>query len=34
MEKKDIEELRSRVPCAAVLQKAGFAIEIVSHQVV
>ena len=28
MEKKDIEELRSRVPCAAVLQKAGFAIDL------
>lgn len=28
MEKKDIEELRSRVPCAAILQKAGFAIDL------
>ena len=28
MEKTDIEELRSRVPCAAVLQKAGFAIDL------
>lgn len=28
MEKKDIEELRSRVPCAAVLQKAGFAVDL------
>lgn len=28
MEKKDIEELRARVPCAAVLEKAGFAIDL------
>ena len=28
MEKTDIEELRSRVPCAAALQKAGFAIDL------
>ena len=28
MEKTDIEELRERVPCAAVLQKAGFAIDL------
>ena len=28
MEKKDIEELRERVPCAAVLEKAGFAIDL------
>ncbi len=28
MEKKDIEELRSHVPCAAVLQKAGFAVDL------
>lgn len=27
MEKKDIEELKMRVPCAAVLEKAGFAID-------
>jgi hypothetical protein len=28
MEKRDIEELRERVPCAAVLEKAGFAIDL------
>lgn len=28
MEKKDIEELKDRVPCAAVLEKAGFAIDL------
>lgn len=28
MEKKYIEELRARVPCAAVLEKAGFAIDL------
>ncbi|WP_054313296.1 DUF3991 and TOPRIM domain-containing protein [Mesorhizobium sp. 1M-11] len=28
MEKKDIEELRERVLCAAVLEKAGFAIDL------
>jgi len=28
MEKKDIEELRERVPCVAVLEKAGFAIDL------
>ncbi|WP_107676199.1 DUF3991 and toprim domain-containing protein [Agrobacterium sp. LAD9] len=28
MEKKEIEELRSRVPCTAVLAKAGFAIDL------
>lgn len=28
MEKKEIEELRDRVPCAAVLEKAGFAIDL------
>jgi len=28
MENKDIEELRARVPCAAVLEKAGFAIDL------
>lgn len=28
MEKKDIEELRERVPCAAVLERAGFAIDL------
>ena len=28
MEKKDIEELKERVPCAAVLEKAGFAIDL------
>ncbi|MCK1727838.1 DUF3991 domain-containing protein [Bradyrhizobium sp. 142] len=28
MEKKDIEELKTRVPCAAVLEKAGFAIDL------
>lgn len=28
MEKKDIEELKNRVACAAVLEKAGFAIDL------
>ncbi len=28
MEKKEIEQLRSRVPCSAVLEKAGFAIDL------
>lgn len=28
MEKKDIEELKNRVPCAAVLEPAGFALDI------
>lgn len=28
MEKKDIEELRERVPCAAVLEEAGWAIDV------
>lgn len=28
MEKKDVERLRERVPCAAVLEKAGFAIDL------
>lgn len=28
MEKMDIEELKERVPCAAVLEKAGFAIDL------
>lgn len=28
MEKKDIEELKHRVPCAAVLETAGFAIDL------
>jgi len=28
MENKDIEELRARVPCAAVLEQAGFAIDL------
>lgn len=28
MEKRDIEELRARVPCAAVLENAGFAIDL------
>ncbi|WP_245474956.1 DUF3991 and toprim domain-containing protein [Bradyrhizobium sp. Leo121] len=28
MEKKDIEELKNRVPCAAVLEKAGFMIDL------
>lgn len=28
MEKKEIEELRGRVPCSAVLEKAGFAIDL------
>jgi hypothetical protein len=28
MEKRDIEELKERVPCAAVLEKAGFAIDL------
>ncbi|MFG1428895.1 DUF3991 domain-containing protein [Xanthobacter sp. VTT E-85242] len=28
MEKKDIEALKERVPCAAVLEKAGFAIDL------
>jgi len=28
MEKRNIEELRERVPCAAVLEKAGFAIDL------
>ena len=28
MEKKDIDELRAKVPCAAVLEKAGFKIDL------
>lgn len=28
MEKKEIEELRNRVPCSAVLEKAGFSIDL------
>jgi hypothetical protein len=28
MERKDIEELKERVPCAAVLEQAGFAIDL------
>ncbi|CRK76705.1 hypothetical protein NIG5292_02770 [Nereida ignava] len=27
MEKSDVEELRSGVPCAAVLERAGFAVD-------
>lgn len=32
MEKKDIEELKNRVACAAVLEKAGFAIDRKRHE--
>lgn len=28
MEKKDIDELRGKVPCAAVLEKAGFKVHL------
>ncbi|WP_366929433.1 hypothetical protein [Mesorhizobium sp.] len=28
MEKNDLEELRDRVPCAAVLETAGFAVDV------
>lgn len=28
MEKKDIEDLRERVPCAAVLEQAGWAVDV------